>query len=161
MLISCKTQPKESGPNPNINTVVKFEVNLPKKEIFVPELQCCVNDYMLAGLVNPLLGVFMIPVNTVINDHKYKFQEDFDLLLKNYTKFSDPNYKEGEEERILKEGDIKLLDVEFKKIIDKKEGDKKDIELDNVSSNKKDLKEALIQPQKSSKNCIYIIPFYY
>lgn len=116
MLVSLKTQPKEGGPNPNINTVMKFDVCLPEKEIYVPSLQCMVNDYMLAGLINPLLGIFLIPINQVINDHKDLFDHDFELLQSNYAKFTDPNYKENEE-KIIKEHEIILREeISWKKI---------------------------------------------
>ena len=37
---SVKTQPKEGGPNPNINSIVDFKVELPSEELYCPTLTC-------------------------------------------------------------------------------------------------------------------------
>jgi hypothetical protein len=84
---SIKTQPKESGANPNINTVLKFDVNLPNDETFLPQLQCMVNDSMLAGLFNQLLGIFMIPLKAIIKEHQVAFESDLKTLKKNKLKY--------------------------------------------------------------------------
>lgn len=75
-LKSIKTQPKKCGPNPTINTVIKFDVKLPKDRIFMPELQCEVYDYVLAGLLNSTLGVFVIPLTDIIDQCHTKIDKD-------------------------------------------------------------------------------------
>jgi hypothetical protein len=119
MITSIKTQPKESGSNPNINTIMKFDVNLPNKSVFIPQLQCFVNDYMLSGLVNPLLGVFLINVNDVIEFHKEKFEKDFKRLEDKLAEVNDPNYQQmkdkmGMEKRELNHKDV-VLEVQNNK----------------------------------------------
>jgi hypothetical protein len=68
---------------------------------------------MLSGLVNPLLGVFLINVNDVIGFHKEKFDEDFRRLENKLAEVNDPNYQqrkneEAMEERVLNQKDVVL-----------------------------------------------------
>jgi hypothetical protein len=120
---SIKTQPKESGANPNINTVLKFDVNLPNDETFLPQLQCMVNDSMLAGLFNQLLGIFMIPLKAIIKEHQVAFESDLKTLKKNKLKYEHEirdymTKKVGE--KVIKEALV------LEKL---KEEDKKDVEI--------------------------------
>jgi hypothetical protein len=71
-----KTQPKKSGTHPTINTVIKFDIRLPKDEIFMPEMQCIVYDYILAGLANQILGVFIIPLRNIIKENEKVLKRD-------------------------------------------------------------------------------------
>ena len=41
---NIKTLPAESGSNPNINSVVKFNIPLPTDELYCPALSCTVYD---------------------------------------------------------------------------------------------------------------------
>lgn len=86
-LASIKTQPKETGSSPNINTVLKFDVNLPLDEVYIPQLQCMVKDSMLAGFLNQLLGVFMIDIKRIISEYKEAFEIDLKTLKKNMLKY--------------------------------------------------------------------------
>jgi len=52
-LPSKTTQPKDKGSNPTINTSLKFDINLPENEIYLPQLQCQVFDYIFSGMFNP------------------------------------------------------------------------------------------------------------
>jgi hypothetical protein len=84
---TIKTQPKESGSDPNINIVLKFDVNLPSQELYLPNLQCMVNDSMLAGFINQLLGIFIIPIKEIFRAHQVKLEEDLNTLRKNTIKY--------------------------------------------------------------------------
>ena len=93
-----KTQPNEAGGNPNINSVIKFNVKLPQDEIFIPELQCNVYDHVLGGMINQLLGIFLVNVKSVIKgthdmfEEEYKQTEKIKKEIKNkYKKKSDDN----------------------------------------------------------------------
>ena len=79
VLAPIKTQPNNAGDNPNINAVIKFDVKLPKDEIFIPEMQCEVYDYILGGMVNQLLGVFMLSIKTLIRETHRTIEEDMRL----------------------------------------------------------------------------------
>ena len=70
------TIPINGGNNPTINSVIKFDVKLPKKDIFIPELQCEVYDHMLAGLHNSLLGVFSLDLKHIIKKTRKQIEED-------------------------------------------------------------------------------------
>jgi hypothetical protein len=159
MITTIKTQPKESGPNPNINTIMKFDVNLPNKSVFVPQLQCLVNDYMLAGLVNPLLGVFLINVNEVIEFHKTKFDQDFQRLENKIAEINDPNYLLKRKEKEIKEKE--LIENKEKQIKEDENVLKEDNQKKNDSSKidarisiNKDinLKEKLISNEGNEQN---------
>ena len=42
------TQPKDKGSSPTINSALKFDLQLPKEETFIPQLQCEVFDYIFS-----------------------------------------------------------------------------------------------------------------
>ena len=70
------TQPKDKGSNPTINSALKFDLNLPKDAIFVPQLQCEVYDYILSGIMNPTLGVFLLNIRQLIMETNKQIEED-------------------------------------------------------------------------------------
>lgn len=67
-LENIKTQPNSPGPNPTINTMIKFMVPLPVDKLYQPRMLCTVNDYIFKGFNQPLLGSFIIPVGDLIDD---------------------------------------------------------------------------------------------
>ncbi len=73
------TLPKDCGSNPTINTVIKFDVQLPKDEIFMPELQCEVYDNLFSGMINPLLGIFLLNVKNLIKKTNEQINEDLKI----------------------------------------------------------------------------------
>ena len=75
-LPSKVTQPKDKGSNPTINTSLKFDINLPKNEIFMPQLQCQVFDYIFSGMLNPSLGLFLLNLNKLIAQTKKQIEDD-------------------------------------------------------------------------------------
>jgi hypothetical protein len=62
---NVETEPSDIGPNPNINTTIKFVVELPKEKIYCPSLACNVYDYLYKGFSQPLLGTFSIPIGDI------------------------------------------------------------------------------------------------
>ena len=59
------TDPNAVGPNPNINTLITFSVQLPQQELYCPKLSCDVYDYVFKGLSQPLIGTFSIPTGKI------------------------------------------------------------------------------------------------
>ena len=79
------TLPNETGPNPNINSVIKFTAKLPKDQMFIPEFQCNVYDHVLGGLRKRLLGIFLIDIKQLIEGtakHYKKEKEEAEEVLK-------------------------------------------------------------------------------
>ena len=72
------TIPNDKGNNPNINSVMKFNVNLPKDEIFIPEFQCDVYDHVLGGLSKKILGIFLIDIRQIIRETKRHYKEEYE-----------------------------------------------------------------------------------
>ncbi|MCQ2816272.1 MAG: hypothetical protein MJ252_03300 [archaeon] len=70
------TIPGDPGPNPTINSVFKFDINLPTDPTFVPELQCEVYDNLLSGMVKSLLGVFTLDIKKVIRRSEQRIDDD-------------------------------------------------------------------------------------
>ena len=64
---NIQTQPTSPGPNPTINTLIKFKVPLPVDKLYQPRLLCTVHDYIFKGFNQPLLGSFIIPVGDLID----------------------------------------------------------------------------------------------
>ena len=81
--VPIQTVPVSGGANPTINTVIQFQINLPKKQDFMPQLQCEVYDNILSGLSNSLLGVFSIDLKRIISRTQIQVQEDIDEANKN------------------------------------------------------------------------------
>ena len=69
-LKNITTLPKDCGSSPTINSVVKFDLNLPKEEIFMPELQFEIYSHLFSEFINTLLGVFLLNVRAFY--HKLK-----------------------------------------------------------------------------------------
>ena len=49
-----------AGPNPTLNTLLEFNVPLPRDQLFCPRLTCTVYDSIVMGLNQPILGNFVI-----------------------------------------------------------------------------------------------------
>ena len=104
VLQPIKTMPNESGANPNINSVIKFTVNLPTEDIFMPEFQCDIHDTVLGGLSQRLLGVFLINVRNIISETKRLYRLEIDNAEEEYEKLknrknSEPSLEIGMSER--------------------------------------------------------------
>ena len=72
------TLPNDVGANPNINSVIKFMVKLPKDELFIPEFQCDVYDHVLGGLSKRVLGIFLIDIKQIIRETKRHYKEEYE-----------------------------------------------------------------------------------
>ena len=59
---NVSTDPNSPGPNPNINTMLTFNVGLPVEELYCPSLACDAYDYVYRGMSQPLIGTFSIPI---------------------------------------------------------------------------------------------------
>ena len=70
--------PNDIGNNPNINSLMKFMVKLPKDDIFIPEFQCDVYDHVLGGLSKRVLGIFLIDIKQIIRETKRHYQEEYE-----------------------------------------------------------------------------------
>ena len=81
-----QTIPISGGINPTINTVIKFDANLPENDTFIPELQCEVYDHMLSGLHNSLLGVFSLDLKRIIKKTRTQITEDLNAVRKTFGK---------------------------------------------------------------------------
>lgn len=64
------TQPKEAGSNPNISTIIDFDVELPVDLDFCPHLSVLVYDRIMMGLCQPILGTFSINLPMYIEKTK-------------------------------------------------------------------------------------------
>jgi hypothetical protein len=73
------TQPKDKGSNPTINSAIKLDLKLPKEEIFMPQLQCEVYDYIFSGLMNPSLGLFLLDIKNIIIETNKQIKEDQEI----------------------------------------------------------------------------------
>lgn len=67
-LKNLKTDPKAPGPDPTINTMMKFFVPLPIDELYCPRLSCQVYDQVFAGFSQPIIGNFTIPVGDLMHE---------------------------------------------------------------------------------------------
>lgn len=65
---NIQTDPKASGSNPNINTLLTFSVALPTDKLYCPRLACDVYDYIYKGMSQPLVGTFTIPMGDIMHE---------------------------------------------------------------------------------------------
>ena len=75
-LTAITTDIGDSGDNPNINTVIKFDMKLPRDERLLPEMQCNVYEYMLGGLYCNVLGRFSLNLSEIIRETKEMFEQN-------------------------------------------------------------------------------------
>ena len=73
---NVSTDPNACGPNPNINTMLTFNVQLPTEELYCPALACDCYDYVFMGFSQPLIGTFTIPVGAIKTKIENKRVED-------------------------------------------------------------------------------------
>lgn len=69
---NISTMPGDHGPNPNINTLIKFDCKLPIDPLFCPHLTCAVYDFLFKGLSQPLIGSFAIDLGSLFHKKKVK-----------------------------------------------------------------------------------------
>jgi hypothetical protein len=100
-LDEIKTLPNESGPNPNVNSIISFSAQLPKELDFVPQLQCNVYDHVLGGMMTKLLGVFLLDLKQIIKETErvYKYEKD-------KAKEIEETFKEKKDENILTKSEL-------------------------------------------------------
>ena len=89
------TLPNETGPDPNINSVIKFSAKLPTEEMFMPEFQCNVYDHVLGGLSKRILGIILIDIKQIIKGTQKQYQDERDEALKVKLKLNSENNKEN------------------------------------------------------------------
>lgn len=64
---NIQTPPKEGGSNPNIRTVLQFEVRIPTDPLFCPKMSCDVFDQLyFEGMAQPHVGTFLLHLGEII-----------------------------------------------------------------------------------------------
>lgn len=59
---NISTEPRDTGPSPNINTAISFTTELPTNSLYCPSLSCEVFDYICKGASQPKVGTFTIDI---------------------------------------------------------------------------------------------------
>ena len=142
-LEAIKTQPNESGANPNVNSIISFTAQLPKELDFVPQLQCNVYDHVLGGMITKLLGVFLLDIKQIISETErvYKYEKD--------------KVKEVQQMIIEKKDEENIINSKFpdsnRFLIDKDtESHNKPLINDDEISTKNNLKKPLVDDSKTN-----------
>jgi len=65
---NVRTEPKDPGPSPNINTTISLTADLPVEQLFCPKLACEVFDHLCKGLSQPKLGSFTIDIGAIMHE---------------------------------------------------------------------------------------------
>ena len=63
---NIQTEPTAPGPNPTLNTTMKFNIPLPVDPLYCPRLACAVFDCIFRGWSQPLIGNFDIPIGELM-----------------------------------------------------------------------------------------------
>lgn len=100
LIQNIQTQPGESGPNPTINTIIRFNFSMPVDKTFSPVLSCIVYDNLFKGLSQPQIGAFSIDLRKIYDrkheniakavSKRYKL-EDVELNIEQNSKSTDNN----------------------------------------------------------------------
>jgi hypothetical protein len=67
-LSNIKTDPRMAGPNPTINTLLEFNIPLPRDLLFCPRMTCTVYDSVVMGVRQPILGTFIVALGQLMLD---------------------------------------------------------------------------------------------
>ena len=65
---NIKTEPSAPGPDPTLNTLIEFDIELPTDELYCPRMACTVYDSVCFGLSQPVIGTFVIPIGALIKE---------------------------------------------------------------------------------------------
>ena len=171
---SKTTQPINKGSNPIIKDSFMFEFFLPESEVFMPQLQCIVYDHILSGLVNPILGIFLINLKRIIKETNRQIDEDIEMLnskIENYLNKGDITNKIGELGNFDKNIDIgnkdDIIDTSSKQnLIDNKE-EEINIENDKKFDEEKEIRvntivydSQFIEKNKNNSEYFVVLPQY-
>lgn len=77
-----ETQPSAPGPNPTINSIISFPLNLPQDQLFCPRLTCQVFDMVFKGFSQPLIGNFILPIGDLIFDLREERRTELEAVQK-------------------------------------------------------------------------------
>ncbi|CAG9312955.1 unnamed protein product [Blepharisma stoltei] len=72
---NAQTPPGDSGPNPNISTIIKFTCKMPIEKLYAPSLTCTVYDFLFKGLSQPQLGTFSINLGEIFHKRKRRLKK--------------------------------------------------------------------------------------
>ena len=160
-LANLYTAPMQSGPNPNINNVIKFSLPLPVDELYCPSVSCTVYDQVFLGLSQPVVGTFTIPFGRIMQecwrereDVLSRARELLDKLDKRIEgRLADPALimlEEAKEDSSEEEDMVEVEDDEMKLIRESREREeaKQKIEEEKAESGHKKSKLA---PKKGGK----------
>ena len=67
------TVPGPFGSDPTLNTVVSFRMILPEHHLYAPSMACRVFDKIFTGFEGTLIGVFTIPVGSIMQEQCEEF----------------------------------------------------------------------------------------
>ena len=143
-LKNIKTNPNNKGENPNITAIIKFEVELPVDNTFMPELQCSVFDLILAGLLDSMLGVFVIPIEEIITSSNLWIQQ-FNYILRQILQDTRKQTVDLLDEAVSNEMNTKLKSKQIIEPLEIQEDNEKTVEIEDESKN--EIKEKLLKEE--------------
>lgn len=77
-MTNVESKPNKIGPNPNINTLINFGVDLPVDDLYCPRMACDVKDYIFKGFAQPQLGTFSIEIADIKQETTKKRQNQIE-----------------------------------------------------------------------------------
>ena len=140
------TLPNETGPDPNINSVIKFSAKLPTDETFMPEFQCNVYDHVLGGLSKRILGIILMDIKQIIKETTKQYKAEKDEAIKVKMKLNNEDNKEN--------GMLEKIDIinTSENIISTSSNEPKNLISTNNDNNSLDLSNELNSPLINDNN---------
>lgn len=78
---NIQTEPTAPGPNPTLNTTMKFGIPLPTDPLYCPRLACTVYDCIFKGWSQPQIGTFDIPIGALMQDLEAERTEETQIIV--------------------------------------------------------------------------------
>ena len=76
------TDPGPAGANPTMNTLITTKMPLPEDRLLCPSMQVHVNDNILTGFVQPLIGNFVINLGEILFERNDNYMNEIEKLKK-------------------------------------------------------------------------------
>jgi hypothetical protein len=77
---NIKTEPSVPGPDPTLSTLIEADIALPTEKLYTPRMACRVNDNIMGGFNQPIIGTFTLPIGDLIESLAKERKEEIEAI---------------------------------------------------------------------------------